>query len=131
MGEFTKWLESNHPDYFDNGSFSYNDGREFSVKNIIKNLERIRHPIRRVNIRRLIPDQFNGNTVAVEPTGSDDWVARANRAELKYPILVIKKPGGGIWIGDGNHRLWKAYKSGQRYINAYVVDEDKLPELNK
>jgi hypothetical protein len=126
--EFKTWLEDN-TDYFKTGTFSYEDGTEFPVEKIINALQKANYPITNVNIRRLIPDQFNGNMQAVEPVGSPDWAARANRAEMKYPILVIRSPGGGLWVGDGNHRLWRAYQAGQRQIKAYVVDEKNLPSL--
>src|SRR4051812_32249759 len=112
--DFNKWLENNHPDYFQGGTFSYDDGREYSVQKVIQALEKRDHPTTLVNIRRLIWHQFSG-----------DWAARANRADMRHPILVVRKPDGGIWAADGNHRLWRAYKQGHRYIKAYVVDENE------
>lgn len=126
---FNQWLENNHPDYFRGGSFSYNDGREYSVQKVIQHLEKIGHPVTTVNIRRLIWHQFAGGTHGDEPVGSANWKARADMADMRYPILVVRNPDGGIWAADGNHRLWRAYKAGQRLIRAYVVDEDELASL--
>lgn len=125
---FKTWLE-NKSDYFSGGTFSYNDGREYSVQKVIQALEKRNHPVTLVNIRRLIWQQFSGDTKGDEPVGSQGWAARANQADMRYPILVIRNPDGSIWAADGNHRMWRAYKQGQRYIKAYVVDEDELPSL--
>ncbi len=127
--QFHQWIETNHPDYFQGGTFSYNDGGEYSVRKIVQQLEKIHHPVTLVNIRRLIWHQFAGNTHGDEAVGSADWKARADQADMKYPILVVRSKGGEIWVADGNHRLWRAYKQGQRYIKAYVVDEAELSSL--
>jgi len=52
-------------------------------------------------------------------TKEDD---RIMRADLQYPIIVVKKDGYISYVLDGNHRLQKAIIIGVKYIKAKVLD---------
>lgn len=62
-----------------------------------------------------------------EERWSDEFVARAQEADLKYPILVVRDRKDKLWISDGNHRYGKAVMQSLEMIPAYVIDEKDLP----
>ena len=49
---------------------------------------------------------------------------RIMKADLQYPIIVVKKDGNITYVLDGNHRLQKAIMTGEEYIKAKVLDMD-------
>lgn len=121
--EYKQWVVEN---YFHGGTFSKNDKKEYSVADTVRKLEKAKYPVTSINVKRLVWQLFAGHTHGDEPVGSEGWATRANQAEMNYPILVVRNKDGSIWCADGNHRLWRAYKNGQKQIKAYVVDEDYL-----
>jgi hypothetical protein len=68
------------------------------------------------------------NTNVDEEKWSDEFVARCQKTNLDYPILVVKDAKGRFWIADGNHRYGKAVMQGDEMIQAYIVDEKDLPD---
>lgn len=61
-----------------------------------------------------------------EVPGSPEFINRAMKSDLKYPIIVVRYPDGDF-IADGNHRLWKARSEGLKKIRGYLLkDEDLL-----
>ena len=60
--------------------------------------------------------------------GSPAFVQRAEKTDLKYPILVVdyKDEDPRYWIADGVHRLWKAKKEGKEYVSAYIIPSSVL-----
>lgn len=67
---------------------------------------------------------------ADELPGSPEFVARADAADLRYPIIVISYPDG-LWVADGVHRLWKARSLGHRSIRGYIISHAILGFLPK
>jgi len=65
-----------------------------------------------------------------EVPGSPEFVDRAMRSDLSYPITVIVYPDGDF-IADGNHRLWKARELGQKTIRGYSLSEEDLMQIKK
>ena len=55
---------------------------------------------------------------------------RISRADLSYPIILLKKAGKIISILDGQHRVVKALESGDE-IRCRVLDLDVLDEKFK
>ena len=49
---------------------------------------------------------------------------RIMKADLNYPIILIKRNGKFEYVLDGNHRLQKAIMTGEEYIKAKVLDLD-------
>ena len=52
-------------------------------------------------------------------------------SNLSFPILVLERPDGKWEIIDGNHRVWKAWKSGMNAINSYLIDSNSLPKIGE
>jgi hypothetical protein len=52
---------------------------------------------------------------------------RVDRANLDFPILMIKRKSGSIII-DGHHRLQKAINMKMSKIKAKIINVDDLPE---
>ena len=63
-----------------------------------------------------------------ELPGHPDFIARANKTDLKWPIIVVSYPDG-LFIADGVHRLWKARSEDMNQIKAYVFDHDELDQF--
>jgi transposase-like protein len=63
-----------------------------------------------------------------ELPGSPEFIERAKKADLSYPIVVVKYPDGWF-IADGVHRLWKAKDEGLKSMRGYVIDHTELEEL--
>ena len=61
----------------------------------------------------------------------EEWSSRSMNTELSFPILMLEEPDGTWEIIDGNHRTWKAWKSGAKAINAYVIRSDQIPPPNQ
>lgn len=73
---------------------------------------------------------FN-DTSTDEPVGSREFIERAMKADLSYPILIISYPdydndGNNLFIADGMHRFWKAKQLGLKTIQGYVIPREKL-----
>lgn len=66
-----------------------------------------------------------------EIPGSPEFIERAKKADMKYPILIIKYDDG-LWIADGVHRTWKAHHLlGQDSIKARILDQSELARFNR
>jgi len=63
-----------------------------------------------------------------EVPGSPEFVDRAMKTDLKYPITVIRYDDGDF-IADGNHRLWKARAEGWKKISGYLLQSDDLVNI--
>lgn len=63
-----------------------------------------------------------------EVPGSPEYVERAMKTDLKYPITVIRYDDGDF-IADGNHRLWKARAKGWKKISGYLLQSDDLENI--
>jgi hypothetical protein len=66
------------------------------------------------------------STLHYPPEEGDDH-DRSSKTDLSYPILIIKEPNE-MWIGDGNHRIYKAlHITKQTALPAYIIDAQTLP----
>lgn len=63
-----------------------------------------------------------------EVPGSPEFIERAMKTDLKYPITVVRYDDGDF-IADGNHRLWKARELGQKKIIGYLIQSDDLKKI--
>ncbi len=50
---------------------------------------------------------------------------RILKADLNYPIIIVKKKGELSYILDGNHRMKKAIEIGADTIKSKILDLDK------
>ena len=62
--------------------------------------------------------------------GHPEFIERANRSDLSYPIIVVSYPDG-LWIADGVHRLWKSRDEGIRSVPSYLISSDDLDKINE
>lgn len=49
-----------------------------------------------------------------------EWFIRSMSSDLKFPILIFKQKDGRFDIIDGNHRVWKVWKTRAKEIKAYI-----------
>lgn len=69
--------------------------------------------------------EYSPIDVSAAPDDYPDEIARTNRADLRYPIIVEDDTG---YVIDGLHRLLKKYMRNGRtgYVNAYRVPRNIL-----
>jgi len=91
------------------------DGQSFRFK--IRDLVALsgKYPVQKVDPRQFA-DQLAGREE--DPAQS---MARAQKADLQYPIIVVKRNNGGLWIADGTHRAHKAIINKLPGINAKII----------
>ena len=114
---------------------SYSDSHgEWSVQDIIALAEQKR--LQSFDTRELAEIAFMPSSEEEfdEVPGSPDFVRRAERSDLSYPIVVVQY-NDGKFIADGNHRLWKAlHIEGRDKIDGFLLTEEELhslPQLHK
>jgi DNA-binding CsgD family transcriptional regulator len=101
----------NVPDILDHAK-QHGELTEIPVKDLLNNLEP--------------SPQETGD----ELPGSPEFIERAKKADLKYPIIVIKYPDG-LFIADGVHRLWKAKEQQIENMKAYLMDHSQLSDIKE
>jgi hypothetical protein len=91
------------------------DGQSFKFK--IRDLVALanRYPVQKVD-----PRQF-ADQIASRDEDHTQSMARAEKADLQYPIIVVKRNNGGLWIADGTHRAHKAILNKLPSINAKII----------
>lgn len=77
-----------------------------------------------------------------ERPDTPEFAARAMNADMSYPIIAIdyggdRGPDGyladydkGLWIADGVHRIFKAKHSGHKSINALIITDEELNNID-
>lgn len=95
---------------------------KFNVKDLIALANN--YPVTKID-----PKQFEAQLQDREEDPSQS-MARAQKAELKYPIIVVKRKNGKLWIADGTHRVHKAIMMNLPTIDAKIIPvEDMTPFL--
>jgi hypothetical protein len=91
------------------------DGESFKFK--IKDLVALanNYPVTPIDPRQFT-QQIKGRNE--DPTQS---MARAEKADLQYPIIVVQRTNGKLWIADGTHRAHKAILNKIPKINAKII----------
>lgn len=102
------------------------DGKSFKFK--IRDLITLadNYPITNID-----PQQFSKQIAGrdEDPTQS---MARAEKADLQYPIIVVKRKNGQLWIADGTHRAHKAILNKIPKIKAKIIPiKDMAPFAEK
>lgn len=103
-----------------------NDDENFHVKFTIKDLiaKAKRYPVKDIPIAMLLPF-LQGRQEDLSQTQ-----ARADAAELQYPIIVFANDMGKIFaIGDGTHRVQKATAMGMKSIKGHVIPKSDMTEF--
>lgn len=91
------------------------DGKSFKFK--IRDLVALadNYPVTKIN-----PQQFS-KQIADRDEDSTQSMARAEKADLQYPIIVVKRQNGQLWIADGTHRAHKAILNKLPSISAKII----------
>ena len=91
------------------------DGKSFKFK--IRDLVALadNYPVTKID-----PQQFS-KQIAGRDEDSTQSMARAEKADLQYPIIVVKRQNGQLWIADGTHRAHKAIMHKLPSINAKII----------
>ena len=91
------------------------DGQSFKFK--IRDLVSFadKYPVTKID-----PKEFS-NQLSGRDEDPKQSMARAQKADLKYPIIVVKRNNGKLWIADGTHRAHKAILNKLSYINAKII----------
>ena len=99
------------------------DGQSFKFK--IKDLVAFANKYPVISID---PTQFKKQ---IEDRDEDpaESMDRAKKAELKYPIIVVKRKNGQLWIADGTHRAHKAILNNVSKINAKVIPIEDMSKF--
>jgi predicted chitinase len=99
------------------------DGQSFKFK--ITDLIALanNYPVTKIN-----PKQFEEQLQGREEDPSQS-MARAQKAELKYPIIVVKRKNGSLWIADGTHRAHKAIMMDLPTIDAKIIPVDDMDQF--
>lgn len=71
-----------------------------------------------------IPVQYIVDTLGNTYTSVQTEPERILKADLSYPIVIVKKNGKLSYILDGNHRMTKAIEIGKDTIKTKILDLD-------
>jgi len=110
--------------YSDNdGEYRVGDIYDYAVENI---------PLTDLSVEELAEINFmpGSEETADELPGSPEFIERADKADLQYPILAIEYPDG-IFVADGVHRLWKAHSLGHDTIKGRLLQQKDLERIVK
>lgn len=105
--------------------FIGDDGVPYCVLKLVLYAQAHYRPVRLATCE--LAHEFESGARSNEPDGSPEFVERALAAE-DYPLLVQLDREGGYHVMDGRHRLWKALHEGRRYVDAFVIPIQELPE---
>lgn len=106
-------------------TWSGDDGIEYSAPKLVAWARSITKP-RPLELAEFADEFREGRHHSDEPDLSPEFIRRAERTDLSFPVLVATSPSGYVII-DGRHRIFKALRAGLTTIPAYVVPLDKLP----
>ena len=112
---------------FEEHTYSDNFG-EWLVLDIIKYIEEHDFPIYTFDVDILADTAFekSPDEEGDEVPGSEEFIERAEKSDLSFPIITVIYDDG-IFIADGNHRLWKAkHIEGDEFIDGYLITADEL-----
>jgi hypothetical protein len=102
------------------------DDENFHVKFTIKDLiaKAQKYPTKDVPISTLLP------FLQGRQEDHSQTQARADMAELQYPIIVIANDQGKIFaIADGTHRVQKADALGMTEIKSHIIPKNDMAEF--
>ena len=74
---------------------------------------------------------FIGQVTHVQKQYNRSDVARINKADIKYPIIVSHIKDDNVMIIDGYHRLSKFITMGAKEVKCKVIGEMPLPHFVK
>ena len=107
--------------------WSTEDGKQkVTIKDVLEYIDKKNIPTKKVSIQKIKP-------ILIDQDYKGAAKDRVERAELKYPIIVVKKNGKYKSILDGNHRVFKALKKKIDIIKVRELDLDakETPKIFK
>jgi hypothetical protein len=107
LGLDTSWEDTN------------DEGKKIKVtmRQVLKFLDKNQIPVERISTSKIKP-------IIIDQDYEGTAKERVEKADLKYPIVVIKSKGKLKSILDGNHRAYKAIKRKNKFISARILDID-------
>ena len=97
---------------------------KFSIKDLIAKAQR--YPVKDIPIAMLMP------FLQGRQEDQTQTQARANAADLQYPIIVFANDAGKVFaIGDGTHRVQKAAAAGMKSIKAHIIPKNDMAEFQQ
>ena len=118
-------------DRFEGRTFGYSTGdgpeREVPIGALIYYADKTNKPAVSVSIKDL--EHNFEDTDTDEEIDSPEFRERAEKADLKYPIMAVRNEDGSLSVMDGMHRLWKAKNQGDDDIQVQVFDQSELGRM--
>lgn len=123
---FKNWLTES---WFEESGYKIN-GQMYSVPKLAqyasKNLKLTQLPVDEIKRKYVWAENL-----FVDVGDEEEWAVRSMKADLKFPVLMLRYQDGSMELIDGNHRTWKAWRTGVPAIPAYIFDIDSMPQPNE
>ena len=129
MKSFNEWINESlleSQNHFDQSLYTIN-GKNYKVSEIAKWADKNLRPVA-LSISDIQNKYIDAKSLFID-VEEGDWVNRSMNSNLLFPILVLERPDGMWEIIDGNHRIWKSWKSGMKTINAYLINPNSLRQI--
>ena len=103
--------------------------REWNVDNLLK-YARQHHDLIELDVDELVKTNLGSSNEEStdEIPGTPEFIERANRSDLNYPVTAAKYPDG-VFLIDGVHRLWKANHLGHKTIRGWLMDYSEMKNV--
>jgi hypothetical protein len=124
MKTFYQYISEN---YFDQSLYTIN-GKNYKVSELADWAKKNLRPVA-LNISDIQSKYIDAKGLFIDVEQGEDWYERSMNANLSFPILVLENPDNKWEIIDGNHRVWKAWKTGMQTINAYLINPNSLQQI--
>jgi len=124
MKTFYQYISENH---FDQSLYTIN-GKNYKVSELADWAKKNLRPVA-LNISDIQSKYIDAKGLFIDVEKGEDWYERSMNANLSFPILVLENPDNKWEIIDGNHRVWKAWKTGMQTINAYLINPNSLQQI--
>lgn len=102
----------------------------YVIGDILKYIKNSKKKVEQVSVQSLVDINFKPSEQenTDEIPGSKEFIDRAEKTDLSFPIIVVKYDDGDF-IADGVHRLWKAKDLNMKHIKAYVLSSEELKNI--
>jgi hypothetical protein len=115
---------------FDGSTWSNDDsetGGEWHVGDLIHQAESTKE-VEEVPIADI--EESLSSLSADEEVGSKEFRERADKADLKYPVILMRNEDGSLDIVDGSHRAWKAREQ-KVPLKARILEPSDLKKIDE
>jgi len=128
MKTFNEWIKKFlFENYFQQSYYKIN-GQSYSVPKLAKWSQDNIKPVS-ISIDQIQREYISSKDLFIDVKEEEEWFKRSMNANLMFPILLFRQQDGKLDIIDGNHRVWKAWKTGVKEIKAYIFDSNNIPSL--